>query len=189
MNEREKVITENMDLVKTVILNNIFYNRNTPLLEFDDLYQIGCLALCEAYDTFNGSVKFRTYAGKVVRNRLIDYCRKMNRIQKNICHLDNSVPDSDDMCYENIMSDENDSPQPFLDDSEIAKLFQKTKQNYSGITLKGIEALELKLKGYSGVEIAALYGVAPNLLAAWISRAKQKLRNDTGFVDAFLNHC
>ena len=56
------------------------------------------------------------------------------------------------------------------------------KREYSGTARLGIEAIELKLKGYSGKEIADMYGVKPNLVGAWISRAKQKLRKNQVFV-------
>ena len=42
----------------------------------------------------------------------------------------------------------------------------------------GVEALELKVKGLSGSDIARLYGAKPNQVGAWISRAAQKIRKD-----------
>ena len=42
----------------------------------------------------------------------------------------------------------------------------------------GIEALELQAKGLNGREITALYGVEPNDVGAWISRAASRLRRD-----------
>ena len=49
-------------------------------------------------------------------------------------------------------------------------------------TLKGFEALELKLDGYSGEEIAKLFDVSSNSLRSWMSRAKKILLNEKGFV-------
>ena len=45
----------------------------------------------------------------------------------------------------------------------------------------GIEALELKVKGFSGAEIAELWGVEQNHVGAWISRAKSKLLKNEQF--------
>ncbi|MFG6351165.1 MAG: hypothetical protein K1W21_05990, partial [Oscillospiraceae bacterium] len=42
----------------------------------------------------------------------------------------------------------------------------------------GVEALEWKVKGLSGADIAQLYGAKPNQVGAWISRATQKIRKD-----------
>ena len=38
--------------------------------------------------------------------------------------------------------------------------------------------MELKIKGYSGVDIARLYHTKPTHVGAWISRASEKLRKD-----------
>lgn len=42
----------------------------------------------------------------------------------------------------------------------------------------GVEALELKVKGLDGVDIARMYHTTPNNVGAWISRAAQKIRKD-----------
>ena len=50
----------------------------------------------------------------------------------------------------------------------------------------GIEALELKIRGYSGADIARLYHTEPNHVGAWISRAKAKLKKDAAFMAELL---
>ena len=50
------------------------------------------------------------------------------------------------------------------------------KRTYNGVARLGVEALELKIAGYSGTDIAELYGVKPNHVGAWIARAAQKLK-------------
>ena len=47
-----------------------------------------------------------------------------------------------------------------------------------GTARNGVQALELKIAGYSGTDIAELYGVKPNHVGAWIARAAQKLKKD-----------
>lgn len=39
-------------------------------------------------------------------------------------------------------------------------------------------ALELKIKGLSGADIARMYHTMPNNVGAWISQATQKIRGD-----------
>ena len=56
------------------------------------------------------------------------------------------------------------------------------KKEYSGITRKGINAIELKAKGLSGSDIAKIYNVKPNVIGAWISRAVHKLKNNEIFM-------
>jgi len=57
------------------------------------------------------------------------------------------------------------------------------RRTYNGVARLGIEAMELKIKGYSGTDIAKLYGVAPKHVGAWISRATAKLKKDAGLVE------
>ena len=50
-----------------------------------------------------------------------------------------------------------------------------------------MEALALKVKGYTGADIARMYHTKPNHVGAWISRAAEKLRGDEVFV-SLLDH-
>lgn len=54
----------------------------------------------------------------------------------------------------------------------------KCKAKYSGITLKGVEAIELKLLGHETREIAERYGTTVNNVNAWIARARSRLKDD-----------
>ena len=49
------------------------------MMEYDDLYQEGCIALWRAAETFDEDqgVQFHSYAISVIRNHLLDYCRKI----------------------------------------------------------------------------------------------------------------
>jgi len=186
---REDLITENLDIVKWSIYNNIQVNEHVQGLGYDDLYQVGCLALCEATRSYDESTKFQTYAQVFVRNRLIDHCRRIKRFQDKTCYLENQIDETEGTEYFNLMSAPADEPEEQLYADEINNLLQNVKQKYSGVTLKGIEAIELKIKGYSGVEIAVLYKVKPNLLGAWISKARKKLKEDEDFMAAFPDRC
>ena len=65
----------------------------------------------------------------------------------------------------------------------IRGYIQSAKKNCSAqTTVKGFEALELKLDGYSGEEIAKLFDVPSNSLRSWMSRSKKILLNEKGFV-------
>ena len=60
----------------------------------------------------------------------------------------------------------------------VEQVLEYGKRAYSGVAKLGVEALELKIAGYSGTDIAELYGVKPNHVGAWITRAAQKLKKD-----------
>ena len=65
----------------------------------------------------------------------------------------------------------------------VEQVLEYGKRMYSGVARLGVEALELKIAGYSGTDIAKLYGVQPNHVGAWISRAAQKLKKDLFLVE------
>jgi len=65
----------------------------------------------------------------------------------------------------------------------VEQVLEYGKRTYSGVAKLGVEALELKIAGYSGTDTAKLYGVQPNHVGAWISRAAQKLKKDLFLVE------
>ena len=65
-----------------------------------------------------------------------------------------------------------------LGQMDTADLLADCKRRYSGVARLGVEALELKVKGLSGADIARLYDAKPNQVGAWVSRAKAKMRKD-----------
>lgn len=69
-----------------------------------------------------------------------------------------------------------------LYERELLRALQQSKENCSGSVRKGIEAIELKMQGYSGRDIAERYHVKPNYITACISRAQKHLRQDVVFV-------
>jgi len=167
--EQQTLVAEHLDVVADAIKYSIRVNENIPGLGRDDLYKEGCVALCRAAMTFNDGVQFKTYAQTVVKNRLIDHCRQALRQYARTVPLENEeLPDGD---YSPVQPD------------ALAAL-ARAKPRYSGVALWGIEAMELKIKGYSGTEIAALYGAKPNEVGAWISRARRKLLRDEEFLAA-----
>ena len=69
-----------------------------------------------------------------------------------------------------------------LYERELLRALQQSKENCSGSVRKGIEAIELKMQGYSGRDIAERYHVKPNYITACISRAQKHLRQAVVFV-------
>ena len=61
---------------------------------------------------------------------------------------------------------------------ELMSIVQSAKKTHRGAVLKGIEAIELRIKGYTGAEIARMYGVKNNNVSNWISKAAAVLRRE-----------
>lgn len=107
-------------------------------------------------------------------------CRKQKRQLYLQTVLD---PDDDEggCTYQELQAGE-DLLDQALSRTSVLAVLESVKGEYRGVALLGIEALELKIKGFSGGEIALLYGVQPNVVGAWISRAAEKLRSNQRFI-------
>ena len=62
-------------------------------------------------------------------------------------------------------------------------IYRKDDISVQGVARKGVEAIELKLKGYEATEIAKHYDTSVNNVNAWISRARSKLRNEPALLE------
>ena len=171
--DQQKLVEENLDLPDILLRAKIHPNETIRGMEFDELYQCGCLALCRAAATYDHSTQFRTYASRVVYNVMIDQCRMAQKHYGNTLSYDAVVGDGEDS--HSIFLQASDAVDDTILASELTKLLDEAKRTYKGAVLKGIEAIELQLKGYSGAEIARMYGVKNNNVTSWISKARAAL--------------
>lgn len=187
LNPKQQTLVENnLSVVKLAIHKSIIVNDNLYGFEYDDLYQEGCIWLCKAAVSFDEGrdIKFATYAEKVVTNGLRTYCRLMCGKQKHHILLPaHNETDEDGFSIEQLPAE--DMLDALFEEQDIFLLLQNCKQQYTGTVKLGIEAIEWKVKGFSGAEIAKMYGVKPNLVGAWISRAAQRLKQNRTFMQYF----
>lgn len=185
-NIQKNLVEENLGIVKLAIHKNIIVNDNIYGFEYDDLFQEGCIWLCKAACSFDKSrnIKFATYAEKVVTNGLRTYCRLMYGKQKHYIRL-STRDESDESGHSLEQIPDKDMLDNLFEDQDVFLLLQKCKQQYTGTAKLGIEAIEWKIKGLSGAEIAGMYNVKPNLVGAWISRAAQRLKQNYAFMQYF----
>lgn len=176
---QKRLVEENLSLVWQTIARYIQYNEEVCGLGLDDLYQEGAFALCRAAGTYRAEsgTPFSAYARPVIRNHLLDYCR---RIQRDLPTVSMDGLDSGGRpAHERLVSEGGDGLMERRADAlYLAELLDHGRRTYSGVALRGIAAMELKLQGCSGAEIARLYHTSPNNVGAWISRAASKLRHD-----------
>lgn len=176
--EQQTLVEEHLSIIHWAIHHFIKVNESIYGLEYADLYGEGCVLLCKAAITYNSSRgRFASYAQTVVKNGLISYsriiCGKQDRqrlLLDPVC-LDNGESFADQLAFE-------EDWEHIVSGVDADILFRSLKPKYDGITLRGIEAIELKAKGYSGKEIAALFHAPENHVGAWITRAALKLRSD-----------
>lgn len=178
--QQQALVEENLLVIDKVISRYIRVNEGVCGLGWSDLYQEGAVALCKAAATYDGaSAQFDTYATTVIRNHLYNCCKAVNTRQRNLPSVSLDLDFSDE-------DQPPPYPQPSVPDGidellgrmDAADLLADCKRRYSGVARLGAEALELKVKGLSGADIARMYHTTPNNVGAWISRAAKKIQKD-----------
>lgn len=176
------MVIDNLDLVRNTIVGVISRNESIQGMGYDDLFQTSCEALCHAainYQAKRGA-SFRTFASLVIRNRLLSHCRVVNRLQAPLEYLEEPLHDAEGATLgDTLVCAATDTQK--IEDWSMIQILLDTRKNYKGIAQKGIDALWMRCMGHTSMEIASYYGVRPNHISAWISRAGSKLRNDRRF--------
>lgn len=181
--ENEKrLIEENMNKIEIAVkMLMTKYNINRD--EFEDYRQTGYLILCEKVGKYDGSVMFSTFAKKVLANAFIDKYRREKAKNPNTVSLNELVGDDEsEVSLADFLAADNNTENEVLTKvtGDMLKNCIKNAKSKctANTTVKGFEALELKIEGYSGEEIAAMFNVPSNSLRSWISRAKKILLSE-----------
>ncbi len=180
---QSELVASNLPLVHYAIQLSAVVNKAFCGLEYEDLFQEGCVLLCRAALKYRPekNIVFSTFATAVMINGLRTYCQRMYNKQKRLIRVPNGAESEEHRLTLDRYSSEYDWEQ-ITSSFETTELLYALKQQYSGTARLGIEAIEWKTKGYSGTEIAEMYGVKPNLVGAWISRAARKLEQNNLFL-------
>lgn len=170
--EQRLLVEENMGLVKTVISQHVHAPNGLGVYDYDDLFQIGCIGLCKAAASFRPQGKpFSIYACVVIRNEIFGALTLATR--KRAKELPLSL-------IEEAPGGADASPK----DVDVCVALDAVKRRMDGVCAKGVEALQLKVRGYSSAEIGEMYGVSANNVTAWIARARSRLKQDAAFMDS-----
>ena len=172
--QRQRV-EDHLALVEQVLRRSIKTNETVDGMGYDDLYQEGCIALCRASVSYREEMgAFPAYARTVIRNYLLDRCREIQSARKNLPLLSLDA-------FAEMGVPEPVSPfhtEDLISDVSSSTLLSHFRNRYHGTARLGIEAMELRVRGYSCADIAKLYQKKPNYIGACISRAAEKLRRE-----------
>lgn len=164
----------------TAHLRNMFFSvsNEPPIYYYEDLYQEGCVWLCNAALTFDPARgSFASYARRVVQNGLIGYCRNvLSKYQHTVLLGDLEPAVLTALEVQNAISSHTKCETPLL--------LAAAESQYSGVTRKGVHALALQVSGIPLTAVATRMSAPPNHVSAWISRAVHKLRNDESFLSS-----
>lgn len=179
MTEYQRKLVEDWLYIVDYVIRTKIIIPNKPLQTYEDYYSVGCEAICNAAISYSPQAgEFGPYASRVIYHAIIDYSRSMEyRASRSV---DLTTEDGNSLL--DLFASYDGGYDDYLDDAMAMQALMESKQRYSGIAKLGIEVLELKMKGYKSSEIAAKYGTSCNNINAWISRARQKLKNDPAFL-------
>lgn len=177
------MVEDAIPLAKWVVSKYMISCDQVAGMGYEDLLQEAYLALCKAAATYqeDKQAQFKTYAVSVMRNHLLDYCRKISAEMRNLqtCSIDSTAEEENDSLSHQLAEKDSAFEDDCLSTAWTREFLQKRREAYQGCSKLGIEALELKvLHGYRVTDIAWLYQVKPNLVGAWISKATAKIRVD-----------
>ena len=160
------LVENNMPLVHKVIKDCVHMPPGMLRNEYDDLFQIGSIALWEAakaYDPGSGYA-FSTLAYTCIRNSLYKELEKAHRYRE-------VQPDEE---FWELLSANPSSP---LDALEISELLKYCTEGIRTIEeKKGLNFNAKKLSGFSYDEIEERSGMSKNRIYYCVNRAKNVLR-------------
>lgn len=155
--------------------------------EFNEFFQTACLYVCERVHKYDGKVKFSTFVNGILENAFIDRLRSASSKQMNTISLDEhfGVSDGDGVSLSEFLktdnSTENNALRAVSEECLKKYILGVKKKCTSKTTVRGFDALELKLQGYSAKEISKILNAKGNSVRTGISRAKKMLVNDVAF--------
>lgn len=176
---QQQLVSEHLDLVEKVIRKYISLKDDKRDMEWGDLYQTGCLALCHAALKYDMSKPFAAYACRSIRNSLYDYCEKAN-LQPSRSLNEPVYEDNQQLTIHDVLADYS-TDEDLHEQYQRLETFQylkKQQQNSSGVVQKGIYCLMKKSQGYTSADLSQHFGVKANLVRAWMSLAAKELRQD-----------
>lgn len=166
--EQKKKVEENIGLVQKVIVDKVHGPYQFGIYSREDLFQIGCIGLCKAAATDKGGC-FSTYAYRLIWHEICDalVC-STNRWNREVVV---------DVLPEQMVSSSEEQQMLRL---ALENILKEAKEIVPASTRKGIRALLLMEQGYTSREIGKQMEASPNLVCAWVSKARKYLKGQSG---------
>ena len=162
---QRQMVEENLGLVGKVIRDKVRGINQMGIFGYHDLFQIGCLGLCKAVMTDKGG-NFSTYAYRLIWNEICDaliYATKRQETELKILDMPGLGAVYDPL-------------EQIILQAEVQNGIARARETANPSTKKGIDALVLHAKGYTCSEIGTRMHATPNLVTAWMAKARKHLR-------------
>lgn len=176
----DQKFNENINLIHFVINRFVQNKENLNILcSQEDLFQVGSIGLFHAITSYNEkSGAFSTYATNVIRNRIYNELRDT---ADRTSDFSVSLDDEDTSYIENNVSlryNYHETVEDKLFEMSQKEVMYAIADRYTGISKKGVLALQLMTEGYTCKTIAKIFNTDDKTLTAWISRARSKLKKE-----------
>ncbi|MFC0469172.1 sigma-70 family RNA polymerase sigma factor [Halalkalibacter kiskunsagensis] len=166
MNSKEKSFEEVLKMYQSIIKKQFVTLRLYK--DYDEFYQIGCIALWNAYQNFNPEKgNFSAYAISYIRGRM------MSALSKESIYSERHYYASDEM-LEAVPSHLDEVPL----ESEFLEAYMTNLSEREKTWV--YEAILLQKKS---AEIANQYGVSPHTVRTWRKGALKKLRQNAKHIN------
>ena len=166
--EEDKIFMDNEKLIHLVIHKYIY---DIPGYDYEDLYQLGAIALIKAIRTYKpNKSKFSTYASKCIFNELAYSGRKIQNKQKNILIVslnDHIIGHDDTIELGDMIEDINNIP------SEISISIDNA---LSEMSERDRSIVKMYLEGYSTIEIRDMFAISQPHVSRIINKFRNKLK-------------
>ena len=191
--EQEKILQENEKLIH-VAIRAIFTNGGIAdsCMEYEDLVQIGYIALCKAIKTYNSTKQaFSTYAVTIIKNDLCNVIRQQKaRSNRDAAYKADNIIDDEEFNEEVYLKtvDENELIMNKIIAEQQTQMLLELSEKYKGVAGKGVKAILLMAQSYTCSEIAKMFNTDAKTITAWISRARKKLKKEPALLALLSNH-
>ena len=177
---QKQLAEEHMDLVPRMVA---VLTKRFPLCndQWQELCQVGYLALCRAAVSCKEGYSFSPYAHAAICNAIYDFWRRDIREKKHLCSLLEDQPEPSSVEPGWYSPEEQTLPESFLHSlkaTEAGAYLETLKATQCSTIQKGIEAICYQLEGYSSKELSTHYRVPANHIRAWQSKARRFLAQD-----------
>lgn len=177
----KQLAEEHLNLVPQMVAAMTRSYSNLSVDESEELTQIGYLALCRAAMNYNTSRPFEPYARAAIRHAIYDYWRDCRRRSQRFCSLD-AIPEHEMRATTGptgtAVWDTSSKTEVCSHSNEYETFLRLLEQQQNGILQKGMIALRMQQQGYKSTDLAKIYGVPPNHIRAWQSKARKLLKEN-----------
>ena len=176
MNCREEFLIEHMQSIRQLV-KSAMKKLGIPQAEYEDCLQEAYILIWKQADKFDPDKEFGPFARRVITNGLIDVYKRNRELKKELLSLDHDIRDEEGNGLEliDLLKGGNETENQALQNLTVELLHKYIKNSKESCTaastVKGFEALELKIAGYSGEQIAKMYHVSSNSVRSWMSNA------------------